>query len=247
MKATAIEYRLRMAINAFIIILGFWAPWIQVFGIGSRISTLEWLALELSRLGLLRFSIATPVVIVVAALIAGIGAILRIWGTAYLGPGIVQHGQMQAGTVLADGPYRYVRNPLYLGLWCMVVALAFIMPPTGALFALVVLTVFLLRLTLGEEAFLSARLGEPYQAYMRAVPRLIPRLRAAPPSTGRKPQWFRGVIAELIPIGVFVALAFFSWSYNNRLMVQTILVSCGVSLVARAFTPAISTGPGPPE
>ena len=154
---------------------------------------------------------------------------------------------MQAGKVLADGPYRYVRNPLYVGLWCMIVALAFIMPPTGALFTLVVLTVFLLRLILGEEAFLTARLGEPYQAYLHAVPRLIPRLRAAPPSSGRKPHWLRGIIAELIPIGVFIALAVFSWSYNNRLMIQTILVSCGVSLEMRAFTPPISKAPGSTE
>ena len=109
------------------------------------------------------------------------GAILRVWGTAYLGYGTVHHGQMQAGAVMAAGPYRYVRNPLYLGVWCMMAAMAFIMPPTGALFAMTLLTVFSLRLILGEEAYLSAQLGEPYQAYLRAVPRLIPRLRTTLP------------------------------------------------------------------
>jgi hypothetical protein len=75
-------------------------------GIARRIPLLEWLALELSRLGLLRFTVAAPVVIVVAALIVAIGAILRVWGTAWLGPATVQHGQMQAGAVMAGGPYR---------------------------------------------------------------------------------------------------------------------------------------------
>jgi protein-S-isoprenylcysteine O-methyltransferase Ste14 len=229
MKASAIEFRLRMVINMVIICLGFWAPWIEIWGIGSRITLLEWLALELSRLGLLSFTVAAPVVILAAALIAAIAAILRVWGAAWLGPTTVQHGQMQAGVVMADGPYRYVRNPLYLGVWCMVAALAFIMPPSGALFTMVMLTVFLLRLIFGEEAFLTAQIGEPYLNY----------LRTNVPSTGRKPHWLLAILSEITPIGVFITLAFFSWTYNSRLILRAILVSFGVSLVVRAFVPKI--------
>ena len=133
MGATKIEFRLRVAIITVIITLGFWAPWIETLGIGTRISLWVWLALALNRAGVASFAVAVPLVIVVAALIAAKGAALRIWGTAYLGSAIVNHGEMQAGTVLADGPYRYVRNPLYLGSWCMFAAMAFLMPPTGAL------------------------------------------------------------------------------------------------------------------
>jgi protein-S-isoprenylcysteine O-methyltransferase Ste14 len=236
-RATAIEFRLRTAINAAIIILGFWAPWIQAWGIGSRISLLEWLALELSRTGLLRFTTATPAVIVVAALIAGIAAWLRVWGTAYLGSGTVQSLRMQAEGVMGDGPYRFVRNPLYLGLWCMVAAMAFLMPPTGALLAMVLLTIFLFRLILGEEAFLSIQLGEPYRAYMASVPRLIPRVRTGGARGDSKPNWLRGVLAELLPIGVCFTLAVLSWAYDNRLMGRAILISFGISLVVRALLP----------
>ena len=102
--ASAIEFRLRMAINAIIIILGFWSPWIEKWGVGSRISLLEWLALELSRTGLLRFTGATAVVILIGALIAGLGAALRVWGAAYLGPATVISLEMKAGGVMADGP-----------------------------------------------------------------------------------------------------------------------------------------------
>lgn len=237
MNASALLFRYRMAINTALIVLGFWAPWIDYLGIGRRISLLEWLALELSRTGLLRFTMAAPTVIVVAALIAAMGVFFRVWGTAYLGPGIVQHGQMKAGSVFADGPYLYVRNPLYLGLWCMVLALAFIMPPTGALFAVVAVTIFVLTLISSEEAFLTAQLGEPYRAYLTAVPRLFPRLRTGLQPTGSKPRWLRAVLAEPIPIGVFLALAVFSWTYNNQLMIRIILVSLGVSLITRAFRP----------
>ena len=241
MRATAIEFRLRMAINAAIIILGFWAPWIDGWGpsagFAQRISLLEWLALELSRSGLVRFTVAAPAVIVLSALIAAVGAVLRVWGTAYLGTGTVTSLDMKAGAVVADGPYRYVRNPLYLGLWCMVAALAFIMPATGALFAVVLITVFLVRLILAEEAFLSDKIGEPYKAYLHSVPRLVPRLRTHLQSGGSRPHWLRGILSELTPIGVFVALAFLSWSYDNRLMGRAILIFFGASLVVRALMP----------
>ncbi len=245
MRATAIEFRLRMAINAAIIILGFWAPWIDKWGIGSRVSLLEWLALELSRSGAMPFNLATSAVIIAGATIAAIGAMLRVWGTAYLGSTIVQSGNMRAEGVMADGPYRYVRNPLYLGLWCMVAALAFMMPPTGALFALVLLTLFLLRLILGEEAFLSKRLGEPYSAYLASVPRLVPRLRTTVVRGVSRPNWLRGVLAEILPIGVFFTLAALSWTYDDRLMGRAVLVSFGISLLVRALLPGASAETNP--
>jgi protein-S-isoprenylcysteine O-methyltransferase Ste14 len=237
MKASAIEFRLRMVILTVILMLGFIAPWAEGWQSAQRQSLLEWLALELSRLGLLSFAVATPVLIVLASLIALKGAVLRVWGTVWLGPETVQNAEMKAGAVLADGPYRYVRNPLYLGVWSMTVALAFVMPPSGALFILIAVPVFLLRLTLGEEAFLAAKLGEPYLAYQRAVPRLFPRFRTNLQPTGRKPRWLHGVLSELTPIGIFLTLACLSWSYDNRLMLRAILVSFGVGLVARALLP----------
>lgn len=246
MRASAIEFRLRMLINASILVLGFWAPWARTWGptmvFAPRVSLLETLALDLSRIGILSFAAAVPVVIVCAAFLAAVGAVLRIWGTAYLGTGTVHSLEMKAGAVMADGPYRYVRNPLYLGLWCMAAALAFLMPPTGALVAMVLLTVFQLRLILGEEAFLTSQLGEPYLAYCHAVPRLFPRLRGAPMPAGQKPHWLRSAMSELTSIGVFVALAFFSWSYDNRLMIRIILISLGLSLVARALLPGVPAG-----
>ncbi len=238
MKATALEFRLRMAIMTIVVVLGFWAPWIEAWGIGQRISLLEWMALELSRLGLLSFAAATPAVIILGSVIAAIGAFLRVWGSAWLGYGTVHHGSMQAGGVVANGPYRHVRNPLYLGGWFMIAAMAFIMPPTGALFVVPLLTVFFLRLIFGEEAFLAARLGQPYLDYLRAVPRLLPRLRAALPSAGGKPQWIVALLSELNPIGVFITLAFLSWTYNNLLMVKAIVIAFGLSMVVRALIPS---------
>jgi protein-S-isoprenylcysteine O-methyltransferase Ste14 len=231
-----------VAIISVILTLGFWAPWIELWGIGNRFPLWAWLALQMCRTGMVSCAAAAPLVIVVVALIAAKGAALRIWGTAYLGSATVNHGEMKAGAVLSDGPYRYVRNPLYLGSWCMFAAMAFLMPVSGALFAMVLLTAFLLRLILAEEAFLTSQRGEPYLSYMRTVPRLFPRLRngpasTAPQPTGRKPQWLHALITEINPIGIFVALAFFSWSYNNWLMIKVVIFSFGLSMIVRAFVP----------
>lgn len=235
MRASAWEFRWRLGIMAAIISLGFWAPWIDAWGVGGRISLLEWLALELSRSGLVRFTGATVAVILLASAIAAKAAILRVWGTAYLGAGVVNNAAMKAGAVVADGPYRYVRNPLYLGTWGMIAALSFAMPPTGALFTMVLLTVFLLRLILGEESFLAGQSGEGYALYKRAVPRLYPRLRGRLPSSGHPAHWARAILAETNGIGVFLIFAVLSWRYDNRLMLRAILINFGLSLVIRAL------------
>ncbi len=235
MRATALEFRLRMAINAAIIFFGFLGPWSGIAG--RHITLLEWLPLELSRAGLAGFSEAVPAVLGFAAILSALGAWLRVWGTAYLGPATVTSMDMQAGAVVAAGPYRYVRNPLYLGLWFMAAALAFLMRPAGALASMALITVFIVRLTLGEEHFLRSQLGEPYRAYLGAVPRFIPRLRTSIPPGGARPHWLRAMLAELTPIGVFVALAFCSWSYNGDLMGRVILIAFGLSLISRALMP----------
>jgi protein-S-isoprenylcysteine O-methyltransferase Ste14 len=239
MKATAIEFRLRMLINMVIIVSGFNAPgsasWSALTGAPLQAPLLEWLPLQLSRAGLVSFAAGTPAVIALASIFAGFAAILRVWGSAWLGPGTVIHATMKADGVMAGGPYRYTRNPLYLGVWCMVAALVFLMPPVGALITMVLITLFQLRLILGEEAFLARQLGAPYQDYLRAVPRLTFRLRTTLPPSTQKPQWIRAFLTELTPIGIFLAIAVISWKFEYLLLEKAIVVSFGVGLIGRAL------------
>lgn len=257
MKASAWEFKYRLWLSFGLIALGFAAPWTWLMPerllewmpgwirLGPRgIHTWGWLAFQLGGLGISSaagFALVSALAIAAAAL----GAALRVWGTAYLGAGTVFNAEMKAGPeinpgeVLADGPYRYMRNPLYAGSYLTVVALAILMPPSGAMVSLLLLAAFLLRLILGEEAFLTPRLGEPYAVYRRAVPRLLPshwrRIPASRPSPNRAPQWGRALLGEIFPIGVAIGFAALSWQYNPELLMQVVLVSFGVSLVVRAF------------
>ena len=238
MKASAMEFRLRMVIMAAIVIVGFIAPLAAVSGGSRQMTLLQWLAIELARTGLASFAVATPMVIVLGALLAAIGAILRIWGSAWLGFATVLNGQMKAGTQMVDGPYRHLRNPLYLGLWCTLAALSFLMPPTGAAFTLIASGIFLYRLILGEEVFLATKFGSPYEDYLRASPRLFPRLffrgiKLQP--TGRKAGWIHAFLSELSPVGVLLSFFVFAWSYDSHLMAEVILVCFGLSLVVRGL------------
>jgi protein-S-isoprenylcysteine O-methyltransferase Ste14 len=238
MKASAIEFRLRMVIQIIIVAMGMWAPWIRPWDFGRRLSTLEWMALEISRTGLASFNVSTPIVIVFGAILAAIGMVLRVWGAAYLGYDVVHHAEMQGGGVMAAGPYRYMRNPLYLGGWFMMAAVSLLFTPTGALFIGALVGFFYLRLVLGEEAFLSAKLGEPYREYLHDAPRIFPRLRATLPRAALKPHWLTALLTEIMPIGTFITLAFVSWTYDNTAMLWGILISFVASMIVRGMMKA---------
>ena len=114
MKATPLEFRFRFLILASIYFLGFVAPWDQWLHLDS-IRTWQLIASWPTRAGWLNFNTATIVVLLFGILCALKGAILRTWATAYLGPSIVQDKAMHGEEVVAAGPYRRLRNPLYLG------------------------------------------------------------------------------------------------------------------------------------
>jgi protein-S-isoprenylcysteine O-methyltransferase Ste14 len=234
MKATALEFRLRFLIGVVIYVLGFIAPWNSLLHLDS-IRTWQYLAAWPARSGWLSFSAATIMVLVLGIVCAVAGAFLRTWGSAYLDPSIVQSGAMHSESVVAAGPYRYLRNPLYVGTFFHTFALALLMPPSGAIFCILVIAFFQLRLIFAEESFLTAKLGAPYLDYCAKVPRLLPSLTARIPASPMSPSWPTAFLSEIYMWGVAVSFAALGWRYNSVLIIKGVLISLGLSLIVRAF------------
>ena len=238
MKAFSLEYRFRYLLHALIYALGFWAPW-ERYGKLSFGGTTAWTALGslFAREHWLGFSDASRLLLVVATACAVVGALVRLWGSSYLGAAVVHSGSLHAQRVMADGPYRFVRNPLYLGTISNALALALLMPPSGAVVALVLIGLVQLRLIGAEESFLGERLGATYQAYKAAVPRLWPALRPRVAAAGDRPRWLAGLLAEVYPVGTAISYLTMGSTYNGTLILEGILIALGLSLIARAFIP----------
>jgi protein-S-isoprenylcysteine O-methyltransferase Ste14 len=236
MKASPLEFRYRFLIHAIVYCLGFAAPWNYWLHLDS-IRTWQFLAAWPARNGWLSFSTSTIAVLVLGILFAFAGAFIRTWGTAYLTPSVVQDGAMHGEGIIAAGPYRYLRNPLYLGTFLHTFALALLMPPSGALFCILAIGVEQLRLINGEEPFLAAKLGEPYFAYSAKVPRIIPALTPRIPASALQPNWPSAFLGEIYMWGVFVSFAALGWRYNSFLIIKGVIISFGISLIARAFIP----------
>ncbi|MBB5344803.1 methyltransferase family protein [Tunturibacter empetritectus] len=234
MKASALEFRLRFLIIVVIYLLGFIAPWNSLLHLDS-IRTWQYLAAWPARSGWIGFSAATIAVLVLGILCAVAGAFLRTWGSAYLDPSIVQAGAMHGEGVVAAGPYRYLRNPLYLGTLFDTFALALLMPPSGAIFSILAITLFQLRLIFAEESFLTAKLGAPYLDYCAKVPRLFPAFAARVPASPARPTWPTAFLSEIYMWGVAVSFAALGWRYNSVLIIKGVLISLGLSLIVRAF------------
>ena len=77
---------------------------------------------------------------------------------------------------VASGPYRWVRNPMYVGAFLLLAGYALWAGSFAALLvAFAMLGAAMLFVLVYEERSLERRFGESYRAYRRATPRWIPR------------------------------------------------------------------------
>jgi protein-S-isoprenylcysteine O-methyltransferase Ste14 len=117
------------------------------------------------------------------------GALLYLWCAWHL----AMRGRGTPGAwdpprrLVVSGPYRIVRNPMYVGVGSVVLgeALLFASFPVLRFFLLGAAVVFLFVL-LYEEPVLRRKFGDEYREYCRNVRRWIPRL------TPWRPPWDAG-------------------------------------------------------
>jgi protein-S-isoprenylcysteine O-methyltransferase Ste14 len=175
-----------------------------------------------------------------AAVLMVVAALVRTWGSAYLGRKVVHDHAVHVEDLRADGPYRHVRNPLYFGNVLMSVAMGMVAPVIGCALMIVGIAVFSYRLIGREEAALEAEQGERYRAFMRAVPRLWPSIRARIPASGGTPDWINGLSAEAFFWSLAVGFIGFAvslnilWFYGGLVFSPLLSWLAGLALPKRA-------------
>jgi len=157
-------------------VLGFWSGIALVLVILSP----WWLAWSWD--GMLALQILGGILLV-ASVAVGTWAMAKMgWARLLLAstlfpPGAGAEENSVPQRLVVEGPYRYVRNPLYVTDFCLILGAA-LLTRSWALVLLAAL--YLAQLTLQiplEEGELRERFGRPYRRYCEVVPSFIPRLR----------------------------------------------------------------------
>jgi len=80
-------------------------------------------------------------------------------------------------TLIMEGPYRWVRHPMYAVLMLCFVSLALVSAAWPFLLLAALTIPFFFRVTIKEEAMMIGQFGEEYRAYRERTGRFLPRLR----------------------------------------------------------------------
>jgi protein-S-isoprenylcysteine O-methyltransferase Ste14 len=136
------------------------------------------------------------IVITIGAFLVFLSAALRTWGASYLRTEVVHDSAQHSEALIADGPFRYTRNPLYLANLPMAAGIGVLASRSGFIFLVLANWIFVYRLISREEESLLKTQGESYRAYCRAVPRFWPSLRPRVPPGNRRPQWGQALGGE---------------------------------------------------
>ncbi len=121
---------------------------------------------------LVAFAKPKPAEVAVGFVIAALGEVIRFWAAGHL---------LKTKELITSGPYRYTRNPLYLGRFLILTGLC-VMSRLPYFANWVLLAVgyvvfffyYMPRKERVEPARLRAVHGEAYDRYFKAVPALLP-------------------------------------------------------------------------
>lgn len=157
------------------------------------------------------------IVFAIAAFFCVVAAALRTWGTAFLNSDVMVDMRLHTTRLVADGPYRYVRNPLYLGNVFLAVGFGLMSSRIGFVVLVVGMLIYSYRLILREEAGIAASQGESYRRYCATVPRMFPSLAPKVSSSGTKPRWGDGLLGETFMWLLAISVIAFAVTLNQRI------------------------------
>ena len=193
------EFRFRFWTIALVFWAGFAAYAVDRVNVVTRVA--GWLGLPAAERAM-----AMHVAFAAGAALTVTAALLRTWAAAYLRSEVVHDGALRSERLVADGPYRYVRNPLYLGTLLLAASVGLMASALGWLVIVLGMALVTRRLIAREEAALVASQGLAYRAYLDAVPPMVPSLRPRVPAGGHAARWGQALVGE-VPMWAFAAAA----------------------------------------
>lgn len=189
-----------------------------VFGVGFPLSAVDHqnAAAALANMFHADGELVIHLLFYIAAMLVAAAALVRTWASSYLHATVVYADRVKTESLVADGPYRYVRNPLYVGNILLTLGVGALMSRLGLVFAVTAVIVICYRLILREEFELHSSQGASYERYRNAVPRLCPALRPRIASAGSSAHWRDGFRAEFWCWGLAAASTAFAVTLNVK-------------------------------
>jgi protein-S-isoprenylcysteine O-methyltransferase Ste14 len=149
------------------------------------------------------------------------GEFLRIWAVSYAGSETRTTSGVGGSNLVTQGPFAYVRNPLYLGnilIYLGIGIMSYALFPYLQIFAFLYFTFQYYCIILNEEEYLLCTFEEKFSLYLKFVNRFIPMKKKLPDSiisnlkfdikSGFKSE-MRSLQSIIISISIIVIYYFF--------------------------------------
>lgn len=107
----------------------------------------------------------------------GIGEFIRLWGASYIGT-VGRAFNLDVKTFISGGPYRFVRNPIYIANFFYLNGVA-VLSKTWFLIPYITIWLIILywKIVPREEKYLLETFGDEYKKYCEKVNRYLPKFK----------------------------------------------------------------------
>jgi len=128
---------------------------------------------------------ATPNItsIIIGLTIALIGESIRLWGVSYFGSVSRATTQFVEASLITQGPFSYLRNPLYIGnimIYFGLGIMSLALFPYLQIFALIYFTFQYYCIIFNEEEYLYSKFQDAFTVYKSTVKRFLPQINSIP-------------------------------------------------------------------
>ena len=137
-----------------------WAGFYAVCGINLLLLLMHWNS----------WVFQSPLRFVVGIPLASLGGMLAVWGMVTVG---WKNTSGLKGGFVSDGPYRFTRNPQYVGDIVFFIGVGVIANSVFLWIAHLLLALVFVVAPLTEEPWLEEQYGDAYREYRRQVPRFL--------------------------------------------------------------------------